>query len=73
MFDDIRILRSPAFNFATWILSTRQATGSLKVVILINGETLGFYHFSGMDSGALVRQLREYGQHSPILFDLREW
>lgn len=73
MFDEIRILRSPAFNVATWNLSTRQATGSLESGILINGEPLGFYHFSGLDSGAQERQLKEYGQHSPILFELREW
>lgn len=73
MFDEIKVLRSPAFNVATWNLSTRRATGNLEDGIMINGERLGFYHFSGFDSGAQERQLKEYGDHSPVLFDLREW
>ena len=73
MFDEVKILRSPAFNVATWNLSTRKATGSLDSGISINGESLGFYHFSGFDSGAQERQLKEYGDHSPVLFDLRNW
>lgn len=73
MFDEVKVLRSPAFNVATWNLSTRIATGSLDGGILINGEDLGFYHFSGFDSGAQERQLKEYGDHSPVLFDLRNW
>ena len=73
MFDELKVLRSPAFNVATWNLSTRRATGSLDEGIMINGEPLGFYHFSGFDSGAQERQLKEYGDHSPVLFDLRNW
>jgi hypothetical protein len=73
MFDEVKVLRSPAFNVSTWNLSTRKATGSLDDGIKINGENLGFYHFSGFDSGAQERQLQEYGDHSPVLFDLRKW
>ena len=73
MFDGVKVLRSPAFNVATWNLSTRRATGSLEQGIQINGEELGFYHFSGFDSGAQERQLKEYGSHSPVLFELRDW
>ena len=73
MFDEVKVLRSPAFNVATWNLSTRKATGSLKEGIQINGEDLGFYHFSGFDSGLQETALKEYGNHSPVLCDLREW
>ncbi len=73
MFDRVKVLRSPAFNVATWNLSTRLATGTLKNGIQMNGEDLGFYHFSGFDSGAQERQLKEYGSHSPVLFELRDW
>lgn len=72
-FDKIKVLRSPAFNVATWNISTRQATGSVEEGILINGEPLGFYHFSGFDSGAQEIMLERYGQDSPVLFDLRNW
>ncbi len=75
MFDGVHVLRSPAFNVATWNLSTRKATGKVDggIDIQINGEPLGFYHFSGFDSGAQERQLKEYGSHSPVLFKLRDW
>lgn len=72
-FDAVGILRSPAFNVATWNLTNRQATGSLRDGILINGEPLGFYHFSGFDSGHQIVMLQRYGQDSPVLYELREW
>jgi len=72
-FDRIKVLRSPAFNVATWNLSSRQATGSLENGILINGEPLGFYHFSGFDSGGQEFMLNRYGKQSPVLFELRKW
>lgn len=72
-FDDVGILRSPAFNVATWNLTNRKATGSLQSGILINGEPLGFYHFSGFDSGDQITMLQRYGKESPALYELREW
>jgi hypothetical protein len=73
LFDQVGILRSPAYNVATWNLTNRVATGSLASGIFINGESLGFYHFSGFDSGDQIVMLRLYGQHSPVLHELREW
>jgi hypothetical protein len=72
-FDGIGILRSPAFNVATWNLSNRRATGSIESGIEINGEPLGFYHFSGFDSGDQGVMLQRYGKESPVLSDLRDW
>jgi len=72
-FDDVGILRSPAFNVATWNLTNRIATGSLNGGILINREPLGFYHFSGFDSGDQIVMLHRYGQDSPVLYELRDW
>ncbi|MEE8429194.1 MAG: hypothetical protein V3S33_06800 [Gammaproteobacteria bacterium] len=72
-FDDICILREPNFNVATWNLTHRVASGSLKEGIKINGRPLAFFHFSGFDSGAQEVMLRKYGQDSPALFQLREW
>jgi hypothetical protein len=72
-FDNVGILRSPAFNVATWNLTNRKATGSLASGILINGEPLGFYHFSGFDSGDQITMLERYGKESPALYELREW
>jgi hypothetical protein len=72
-FDNVSILRSPAYNVATWNLTNRIATGSLDSGIYINGEPLGFYHFSGFDSGDQIVMLQRYGQGSPVLHELREW
>ena len=72
-FDDVAILRSPAFNVATWNIANRKATGSLEEGILINDEPLGFYHFSGFDSGDQITMLERYGTDSPILHELRAW
>jgi hypothetical protein len=72
-FDNVGILRSPAFNVATWNLTNRTATGSLEQGIFVNGEPLGFYHFSGFDSGDQIVMLQRYGQNSPVLYVLRDW
>lgn len=72
-FPDIGILRDPGFNVATWNLTHRQATGSLRDGVRINGEPLGFYHFSGFDSGAQERMLARFGGDNPTLWELRAW
>jgi hypothetical protein len=72
-FDDVRVLRDPQYNVATWNLTNRRATGTAPDAILINGRPLGFYHFSGFDSGAQEAMLGVYGTESPELFALREW
>jgi hypothetical protein len=72
-FDDIKIMRDPQYNVATWNLTHRTATGRAPYEILINGYPLVFYHFSGIDSGAQKMMLERYGAHSPVLFDLRDW
>ena len=72
-FDDYQVLRSPAFNVATWNITTRQVAGSLEEGVTVNGEPLGFYHFSGFDSGDQALMLNKYGADSPTLSALREW
>jgi hypothetical protein len=58
---------------ATWNLSNRRATGSAPDDLLINGQPLVFYHFSGFDSGAQETMLGVYGKESPQLTVLRRW
>ncbi len=72
-FDDYRVLRSPAFNVATWNITTRKVTGSLAEGVEVNGEPLGFYHFSGLDSGDQALMLNKYGADSSSLAALRAW
>lgn len=51
-FDPVGILKSPRFNVATWNLRTRKFAGSLRDGFTVDGLPLGFYHFTGFDSGA---------------------
>ncbi len=72
-FTDHKILRDPGYNVATWNLTHRAVTGSLRDGLLVNGQPLVFYHFSGFDSGSQQRMLHKYGGTMPALFELREW
>lgn len=51
-FSNVAIVRSSRHNVAPWNLTTREITGSFKDGFKVNGEPLGFYHFTGFDSGA---------------------
>ncbi len=67
------ILRDPAYNVSTWNLTHRSVTGSLSEGLLVNGRPIGFYHFSGFDSGSQQGMLDRYGSEMPALYELREW
>jgi hypothetical protein len=51
-FEGIAVMRSGRLNLATWNLTTRELTGDLESGFQVDGEPLGFYHFTGFDSGA---------------------
>ncbi len=72
-FPDHKILRDPAYNVCTWNLTHRTVTGSLRDGLLVNGQPIAFYHFSGFDSGAQQGMLDKYGKSMPSLYELREW
>lgn len=72
-FSDIAILREPQFNVSTWNISHRELSGSLDGGVLVNGAPLCFYHFSGLDSGALKVMMDVYGGDNPVLEELRQW
>ncbi len=52
MFDGVCISRSPRHNVAPWNLSQREISLDSHGQHWVNGEPLGFYHFTGFDSGA---------------------
>ncbi|HWV45405.1 MAG TPA: glycosyltransferase, partial [Nitrospira sp.] len=79
-FDDVKILKSPRFNVAPWNVSTRELAGDTENGFTVDGEPLGFYHFTGFDSGAhaimaevnapgndSLRQLIEFYRHETRL------
>lgn len=51
-FDGVAIMKSSRHNVATWNLTTRKLGLSASGSYTVDGEPLGFYHFTGFDSGA---------------------
>jgi hypothetical protein len=51
-FDGVAIIRCARHNVATWNLTTRRLEGDRESGFTVDGEPLGFYHFTGFDSGA---------------------
>lgn len=51
-FDGVAISRSSRHNVATWNLTTREFSRTAEGDYLVDGDPLGFYHFTGFDSGA---------------------
>jgi hypothetical protein len=72
-FEGVHILKSPRFNVATWNLTTRRVAGDRTHGFTVNGEPLGFYHFTGFDSGAHRIMAVKNGADSPAVFELIRW
>jgi hypothetical protein len=72
-FDGVGILKSSRFNVATWNLPTRSVTGDMQAGFRVDGEPLGFYHFTGFDSGAHRVMAEKYATSSPSVWSLIEW
>jgi hypothetical protein len=51
-FTGVAIQRSSRHNVATWNITTREMTRDDEGHYWMDGEPLGFYHFTGFDSGA---------------------
>ena len=65
-FDGVGIIRSTRHNVATWNLTTRKLTGNFEHGFAVDGEPLGFYHFTGFDKGDhhLMALKNAYGNKS---------
>lgn len=48
-FERVKILRDPQYNVASWNLTQRRVEGTAPDQLLVNGEPLCFYHFSGIN------------------------
>ena len=67
------ILRSSRLNVASWNLSTRRLSGTVPGGILVDGEPLGFYHFTGFDSGAHREMAWKHAADQPTVRALIDW
>lgn len=72
-FDNVGILRTPRLNVATWNLRRRHLEGSLETGLTVNGEPLGFYHFTGFDSGAHKAMADKNAQGNAAVSELVQW
>lgn len=72
-FQGVGIIRSCRHNVATWNLREREFAGSGETGYTVNGEALGFYHFTGFDSGAhRTMALKNAGGNASVL-ELVNW
>jgi len=72
-FPNVSILRSPRFNVAPWNINQRQLSGTFDEGFDVDGEPLGFYHFTGFDSGAHKAVLGKYAPDNESLEMLITW
>lgn len=69
-FPDVAIMRTPRHNVAPWNLTTRKLTLDSSGNYIIDGEPLGIYHFTGLDSGAHDRKSKRLLSENPLLMPL---
>ena len=72
-FDGVSIIKSSRHNVATWNLTTRRMTGSFANGFEVDGAPLGFYHFTGFDSGAHRIMAIKNAAASPAVQELISW
>lgn len=72
-FDSLKIMKSSRHNVATWNLRTREFRGSRDAGYTVDGEPLGFYHFTGFDSGAHNAMAEKNAGGNTAVRELIDW
>jgi hypothetical protein len=70
---DLRLLRDTRFNVAPWNVGQRRVAGNFDRGFTVDGRPLGFYHFTGFDSGAHDAMLGKYAPDNRALRMLSQW
>jgi hypothetical protein len=66
-FTGVAIQRSSRHNVATWNITTREMTLDASGQYRMDGEPLGFYHFTGFDSGAhKIMAIKNAGDNAAV-------
>jgi len=73
LFDGVKIIRSSRHNVASWNMPIRKLTKSESGNYLVDGKKLGFYHFTGFDSGAHLVMLKKYNNYKGAVKELYDW
>lgn len=72
-FEGVAIMRSSRHNVSTWNLTTRHLSISASGDYMVDGEPLGFYHFTGFDSGAHYIMVAKNSGNNPAVLKLVNW
>jgi hypothetical protein len=72
-FSELNVLRDSRFNVAPWNLSRREVGGNFDQGFTVDGKPLGFYHFTGFDSGAHDAMVAKYAPDNRALRMLADW
>jgi len=72
-FEGVKILKESRFNVAPWNLATRSLEGSFEQGFSVDGRPLGFYHFTGIDSGDHEIAALKYGGKNAAVKRLISW
>ena len=71
-FDDVKILRDPGYNVASWNLSHRTLTFDPEGLALVNGRPLRFFHFTKLGAVGDTMTKRYAGDNFEV-FELWAW
>jgi len=71
-FDDVKVLRDPGYNVASWNLSQRTLRFDGEGTARVNGEPLRFYHFTKLGPIGDTMTRRYAGDNSEV-FELWWW
>ena len=72
LFENVKIWKHPGANVATWNISNRELIHK-NGQIIVNGEPLLFYHFSGFDSGGFLAMSKKWGNNNEVISFLQDW
>ena len=72
-FPGISTLRSTRFNVAPWNIGRRHLEGTFDEGFKVDGQDLGFYHFTGLDSGAHQEVIDWYAEGNSAVHGLVRW
>jgi hypothetical protein len=68
----VKILRDPGYNVASWNLSQRHLTADDTGSILVNGQTLRFFHFTKLGPvGAMMTE--RYARGNLLVHEIWAW
>jgi hypothetical protein len=72
-FEGVCVLRSSRLNVAPWNITTRSITGEAPFDVKVDETPLGFYHFTGFDSGAHKTMANKNATGNSTVSRLIQW